>query len=880
MTYFRVFRPSLYLAIACVAFGLFIFSVSSAQASEWVVKATTSGAEFTNGFNAVSFSDNLQGIAVSKNGEVFVTTNGNHSTWTKTVTLGSGLNTVSYIPSTLVAFAGAIDGRIYRTIDGGFTWNSVASASGKYISKIHFFNNSTGWLVDSDGVIYGTVDSANSWQKLLAPVGFVLYDLYFDGSLNGWAVGTDGITMYTKNGGNTWDMVITPTQNILFAVKGSGNTVYAAGRNSVLVSSFNGGLTWELINTLPAGFGPGSSIYELDLDSSGRVWVGINNENLAYTDDTGHTWTTSTLDPNFSVSGIASNSSTMTTIVGDNGKLYVRDVGVPNPATNVSIAPDGNSTTNKQPTVSWSAASDPETSIDHYSVVVDGGNVISVGKNLSYLIPSQLALGNHSVIVIAVDEIGSSSNSDTYNFTIVAEDITPPVVSAVSPTSVTKDVATSIKVSATDDNIINSCSLVVDGVTIGAMTYDPAILKWTRTTTFLSSKTYQVSAKCTDNFSNIGTGLTSTITVSTQADIDSTNPVVSNVQPSAVTLGSTQTITATVSDNVGVTSCYLYAGGLAKGQMTKNGSVVSKSYNFSAMDTDYSVVIQVQCNDAAGNVGIGARTVDVSKISGVGGTVPSVNHSSITASPSSVQADNVASIVLTINVKNDLNQVLSGKTVQLITTRSSDDVITIVSSKTNTNGQATFYIKSKKAGLSGLYAVVDGMTVADKALYFVGVGEVTYPGSLIKLECPDGAEVNHPCKAVYFHGGDGKRHAFPNSKVYFSWYSDFNSVQTVTPATMSSLSLGKNITYRPGVRMVKFQTVNTVYAVSKGGVLRAIPDEATAKSMYGSNWNQQIDDISDAFFSHYTFGTQISNSNTFNKVLEKGNVITLLQNGV
>lgn len=130
-------------------------------------------------------------------------------------------------------------------------------------------------------------------------------------------------------------------------------------------------------------------------------------------------------------------------------------------------------------------------------------------------------------------------------------------------------------------------------------------------------------------------------------------------------------------------------------------------------------------------------------------------------------------------------------------------------------------------------------------------------GSLIKLTCPAFAGVNDPCRAVYFWGRDGKRHAFPNSKVYFTWYADFSGVQSVTSATLASISLGQNVTSRPGVRMVKFQTDPKTYAVAVGGTLRWIKDEAAAIALYGANWNTKIDDVSDAFVTDYRFGTDI-----------------------
>ncbi|MEO5927890.1 MAG: phosphodiester glycosidase family protein [Patescibacteria group bacterium] len=145
----------------------------------------------------------------------------------------------------------------------------------------------------------------------------------------------------------------------------------------------------------------------------------------------------------------------------------------------------------------------------------------------------------------------------------------------------------------------------------------------------------------------------------------------------------------------------------------------------------------------------------------------------------------------------------------------------------------------------------------------------SYTNQLIKLSCPAHADVNDPCKAVYYVGGDDKRHAFPNDKTYFTWFVDFAGVKTVSSSALASIPLGPNVSYRPGVRMVKFTTLDKVYAVGLGGELRWIATEAVAQGLYGTNWNTQIDDISDAFFSDYYLGADIVSATDFHKDSER-----------
>lgn len=134
--------------------------------------------------------------------------------------------------------------------------------------------------------------------------------------------------------------------------------------------------------------------------------------------------------------------------------------------------------------------------------------------------------------------------------------------------------------------------------------------------------------------------------------------------------------------------------------------------------------------------------------------------------------------------------------------------------------------------------------------------------SLVKL-ANDGNSATQADSAVYYYGNDGRRHAFPNDKAYFTWYTNFNQVQIVSAAQLAQMPLGTNVTYRPGVRMVKFATLNNVYVVGANGLLRWVKTEAIATALYGATWNKMIDDINDAFYANYRFGTDIATASDF-----------------
>lgn len=345
---------------------------------------------------------------------------------------------------------------------------------------------------------------------------------------------------------------------------------------------------------------------------------------------------------------------------------------------------------------------------------------------------------------------------------------------------------------------------------------------------------------------------------------DATPPAVGVLLPTNVTAGVNTIIRASYSDNVGVAACDLILDGSTVGAMSLDApggaaGTASRTVNLLAG----SHTARASCRDAAGNNGQGSSVtiVAAAAVAPPADTAPSPSTSVVDASPTTVLANNSNYAAITVTVKNAGGVALSGKTVTLASNRPVADTVSIISGTTNSFGQAVFTVRSSGAGTTVLTATVEGTMISDTASVTFTASDTPPPPAagarLIKLACPVGANANHPCKAVYYVGADGKRHAFPNDKVYFTWYADFSGVQVVAQNELSSYPLGKNVTYRPGMKMIKFATLAKTYAVTRGGALRWVASEDVARSLYGTAWNRQVDDVSDAFFTNYTFGADI-----------------------
>lgn len=134
---------------------------------------------------------------------------------------------------------------------------------------------------------------------------------------------------------------------------------------------------------------------------------------------------------------------------------------------------------------------------------------------------------------------------------------------------------------------------------------------------------------------------------------------------------------------------------------------------------------------------------------------------------------------------------------------------------------------------------------------------------LVKLP-DDGKPATQSDSTVYYLGADGRRHAFPNPSVYASWFCDFSKVRAVSSSLLASIPLGPNVTYRSGLRLVKFPSIPTVYVVQPNGMLRGIADEAMARKIAGDDWAKKVSDISEAFYVDYRFGSMLTLEESLN----------------
>jgi peptidoglycan hydrolase-like protein with peptidoglycan-binding domain len=128
---------------------------------------------------------------------------------------------------------------------------------------------------------------------------------------------------------------------------------------------------------------------------------------------------------------------------------------------------------------------------------------------------------------------------------------------------------------------------------------------------------------------------------------------------------------------------------------------------------------------------------------------------------------------------------------------------------------------------------------------------------------------NASSTTVYYVNNAIERLSFPQDKIYFTYYDDFSTVKVVTDEVLAQIPLTGNVTYRPGVKMVKLRSTPSVYAVEAPNILREIASEQVARDLYGDAWGLLVDDLNDAFFVDYVIGDPITDAQAYRPYVEQ-----------
>lgn len=200
------------------------------------------------------------------------------------------LETISFTDS-LHGITVGPGGTYYLTNDGGSTWEKSRIPGAGDVISVYYPDKDTLWLTAGYKELYRSEDGGATWDDLsdnLPPGTFMIRGVWFHDDNKGVITGTTGI-YYTENGGATWneaegDSVVSGNE-IQFIDDKTGWTTRSTQSSWAIYRTDDGGKSWVLQSS---AFGETAGFFFVNRDIG---WVVNEEGNLFHTENGGYSWT-------------------------------------------------------------------------------------------------------------------------------------------------------------------------------------------------------------------------------------------------------------------------------------------------------------------------------------------------------------------------------------------------------------------------------------------------------------------------------------------------------------------------------------------------------------------------------------------------------------
>jgi photosystem II stability/assembly factor-like uncharacterized protein len=254
--------------------------------------------EVYEGLNKIIFTDENTGYACGSSGTVLSTSNGG-STW-QNISFDEPfhvyLTDIQFISTDTGFISGTSFGRpidrLYTTYDGSKSWRLDSLDVGKEFQRIWFRSSTHAFALaafsSTQGRLYTSVDKGFTWTPVNLGPYPIFWDIAFSDDLTGIIVGNEGTILRTDDGGISWDPVSSGTTESLHKIWFyNAATGYIIGGNEILLKTDDGGLTWNQLPGTPFELNYGIQDIFFPSETVGYL---ITQEEFFKTIDGGLTW--------------------------------------------------------------------------------------------------------------------------------------------------------------------------------------------------------------------------------------------------------------------------------------------------------------------------------------------------------------------------------------------------------------------------------------------------------------------------------------------------------------------------------------------------------------------------------------------------------------
>jgi photosystem II stability/assembly factor-like uncharacterized protein len=277
------------------------------------------GITTNNSLRDVFFTDNVNGWICGINGSIFRTEDGGQ-TWNEPDsvmgTTDAGIRSIFFVDN-LLGYATRNSGKILKTIDGGDNWITISIDEVEVaLEDVKFINSLHGWSLGENGVILITLDGGINWEVQQSNTFEDLRKSFFVDENTGFIVGNNGTALKTINGGETWFQMFsgisTTLRNVFFANENLG---WIVGHDGLILKTEDGGQIWRVMDSF-------SDDFLRDVHFKGKTgWAVGSNGAILYSNDFGETWYEQLVETNERLWGVHVIDEQNVWSVGENGVI-------------------------------------------------------------------------------------------------------------------------------------------------------------------------------------------------------------------------------------------------------------------------------------------------------------------------------------------------------------------------------------------------------------------------------------------------------------------------------------------------------------------------------------------------------------------------------
>jgi photosystem II stability/assembly factor-like uncharacterized protein len=241
--------------------------------------------------NAAAFASASQGVAGASNGAIFTSSDGG-VTWTQVGgSLGKQLTGLRATDANFGYAYGTL-GALATTSNGGVTWTPLSIPSSNSVGAASFADPNNGFALDSSGTLWGTTNGGSTWARKNTGGGSP-NDVAAINSNIVLLIGPKGVKRSTNGGGSFSSVSGKPVAKAsLENGEDVSNGVFAFGSRALLVSA--NGSSWKALDLPPQGK-KNLALDDADCVSTKVCWALTSNHHLFRTSNGGKSWTDVTL---------------------------------------------------------------------------------------------------------------------------------------------------------------------------------------------------------------------------------------------------------------------------------------------------------------------------------------------------------------------------------------------------------------------------------------------------------------------------------------------------------------------------------------------------------------------------------------------------------